>query len=236
MSILNSRKRMVQLAYMIGFGLFLIMYWFNNASIPVGNVSNLIKLRSLFSTDYGYFNSPIFAILFSNFFIGYEFVNHKYDYTEFYRSSRVKMMHIFEKHLFYDSLMFGGIYLLVGIVFNELLIGKMILNGPFNFLLAITFLTTIIFLLITGLIFRLIISLAPNHIALIIDVCFNGVLYLIASRFHIWHPMNEINFFSDFFRNQLTVIDVSASLCRLILLFVGTRAVTHFFVYREDVL
>ena len=238
MPILNSikptHKSVVNVLYVIGFILFLVMYWFNNEPIP--HTTEIVQLRSLFSTDYGYFNTPVFGTIFVNLFILYEYLSNKIILVRYYRTSRLKAFQTYTNHLLRDSVLFGGLYILIGVTLNEFSVGRLITNIPLNLLTVITLATTVIFLMIVGSLYRLTSSIYTSHSGLMLTIFFNTTINLIAPKLKIWHPLSEVNFYSSFFHNELTIINIFSTICRLLLVLIVTLIITNYCVHREDIL
>ncbi|AFS01350.1 hypothetical protein FCF16_02225 [Lentilactobacillus buchneri] len=235
MSISNKRKWMYCALYLSGVGIFLITYWVNNAVLS-DHYTFKQNVQMLFETNSGYFANSMFGVIFSNMFVGLIMINNQLSYVHCYRMSRVSRYKQFQRTLTTDSLIFSALYIVVGVFLAQIALGTMIANFSFWILIFETIISTGLFLSIIGEFYRLMTVNRPYYLGMGIVIVTNALISLIFPRLHLWDPLLEINHFTLFFENQLTIMDIVVSVARLSLILILMRMLVKLRIKFEDIL
>ncbi len=232
---ISAKKRTLYRAIsLVVLVIFLWLNWSQNSSIRP-NATETQAWQSLFSTESGAFSIFFFGPVIATIFIVFELSN-RGSYLAYYRTSRRFMLRHSEKQLLIDASVFSITYVGFGTILNQLLMGKMILEWPFGILLIVTILNTTLFLSFLGEVSRILMIFYHDYLALIILICTNIFLSIAARFFHFWLPLIEINLFSSFFSDHLTILTVITSFSRLLLIFLASLFVARKCLRREDIL
>lgn len=89
---------------------------------------------------------------------------------------------------------------------------------------------------IIGEFYRLMTVNRPYYLGMGIVIVTNALISLIFPRLHLWDPLLEINHFTLFFENQLTIMDIVVSVARLSLILILMRMLVKLRIKFEDIL
>lgn len=232
---ISAKKRTnYRIFNLIILAVFLWLNWSQNTHIRP-NSSQVQIWQSLFSTESGAFSIFFFGPVIATIFLIFELDN-RHSYLAYYRTSRQAILHHFEKQLLFDAGLFSTTYVLFGTLLNQLFLEKWLFEWFFSLLLIITIVNTTLFLSFLGEISRILMIFCPDYLALVILICLNALLSIAARFFHFWIPLLEINLFSNFFADHLTILIVIRSFSRLLLCFIISFLIARKCLHREDIL